>query len=202
MGVNGVNIMDKTKYISNCKQEELTATLLAICGEIFLFGFFMPCETDEELSLFFKIVTMICILITLFLFFVSNRKMMMCYKLIKHNGVIKKAVVEASSVYLNKGILLISVWFQILENGGRYKWKEKYNVSLKSVELDNELKKYLERCPEIEVIVDERDYKKNYVLLEQDFLERKRQRQSVYKKINWFLVIVVILGVLFLWRNV
>ena len=183
--------MAKEDDISNCKQEELTSTLLIMCTEIIVFGFVFP-SVQEELFLLSVLLVFISIGITFFIFWHSNKGMMLCYKLVHGNGIIKNAVVEKYKVTPFRTSFCITVWFRILETGNVYKWKEQYCESEGFHHLASQINHYLGHHPELDVLVDPDNYARHYILFEQVMLDKTRKTQGVSKVINRILGIILL----------
>lgn len=193
--------MKKEDYISNCKQEELTSTLIVIGFELILFGFVLP-EVFGDLLPLCVLVMFISIIVTFAIFWRSNKRMMLCYKLIHGNGVTTKAVVENYKVSPSRYSFYIMVCFRILETGNIYKWEEHYCECDSFHRLSSQMNAYLGNYPEFEVLVDPENHARNYILFEQIMLDETRQTQEVSKIINVIIGVVLLIVFVLIVRNI
>lgn len=191
--------MNKKKYISWCKQEELTATLLAICAEIIVFGFVYPKVYPDDIYFLSILVMFAGVIATSIIFVLSNKGMMFCHKLMQNDGIIKKAVVENHRVSGNTISFYMVVNFRILDTGEEYVWKEQYCQPKGERFFHLQMDKYLMKHPEIEVIVDSNNHARHYILFEQIMLDPIRRMQKIFEIINVILgIILMIIFIIFL----
>lgn len=189
--------MNKEKYISWCKQEELTITIIAVCLEVIMFGFVLPAAVEELLWLSI-VILLISMVISFFIFWRENRGMMLCYKLIHGNGITRKAIVENYKIKLFRNGLSMIVWFRILDTGMVYQWKEQYMDSGAFHNLASQMNQFLGTHPEIEVLLDPYNHSNHYILFEQVMFDGIRKGQGIFKVINIILGIVLLVLILVL----
>lgn len=187
-------IMNKEKYVSWCKQEDLTITIIAMILEVFIFGFVFPVVVEELLGLSI-VITLISLVLSLFIFWRNNKKMMLCYKLMHGNGITRKAVVEDYKIKLFKNAFSMTIWFRVLDTGTVYEWKEQYTDSAFH-NLASQMYQFLGTYPEIEVLLDPCNHRQHYILFEQVMFDGIRKGQGIFKVINIILGIVLLVLIL------
>ena len=183
--------MNKENYISWCKQEELTITMIAMYIEVIMFGFVLPAAI-EELRWVSIIVVIISMVLSFVVFWNGNKGMRLCYKLIHERGIIRRAVVEKHKIKVSKMDFVMTVWFRVLDTDVVYEWKEHYADDARH-NLASQMHQYLEKHPEIEVLLDPCDHKKHYILFEQVMLSGVRRTQGIFKVINIILGIILLI---------
>lgn len=187
---------------SKCKEEELAVTLLAIIFEIILFGIVTPKALNlygsEKLGIY--IINIVAIAITFLLFVISNKNMFKAYLLSRSNGVYKKGKIVKENVISTRGTVYVSVIVHIPDYGERYRWREQVKISLlNDPPINTVLNKYLFSLPEVDIIIDPEKHKRFYVILEPVFQDFYRTYQGVYRKINYVLMVVVVLMAVFVY---